>query len=486
MHIYIKIILAGCLISMSSCKKDFLYVIPQNQQVASTVDDYSKLLNDKRFFVYDFAGGWQGQVLMGDDVSAEGSYFTIAHAVSQKAFQWADNIFQSADTDWTMSLWLSNLYTLNKIINEVMDATGGTEQQKKVLRAEAYATRAWLYFQFVNFYGKPYSAATAATDPGFPIILAADITVNNFTRASVQETYNQVIEDFNRAIADLPVSATSAVHFNKAAAEGLLGKVYLFMGENTEALPLLNQAFTDNAAAATPARLYNYNTEFAAGGKFYPVTQDGPTNSPGINYIDVTESIVSKAFYNTSYNGNGYENNFIVLSPEASALYDAADMRLSFYAAQFPYYVPNPSGRLSKIGVQYSKFGLQLSELYLLRAECKARLNDLEGARTDAEVLRNARMPAASASVPAAAAGNQQAMIRFLFEEREREFAGEGYRWFDMRRESVDPVFSGKTYRHLVYNDDGTVTTITLPPVRLTMRLPYFITTANPGMPNNP
>jgi len=100
--------------------------------------------------------------------------------------------------------------------------------------------------------------------------------------------------------------------------------------------------------------------------------------------------------------------------------------------------------------------------------------------------LRNARMPASAAAVPAVAASTQPALLAFIFDEREREFAAEGYRWFDMRREAADPLFATKTYTHTVYEDDGKLTTYTLKKERLTMRLPYYITISNPAMPNNP
>lgn len=480
------IILTVLALCSGSCKKDFLNIVPQNSQVAINAEDYAMLMNDKRFFYYDFAGGWQGEVLMGDDVSAEGSMYSSAMAVSRNAFTWTDNIFQASDRDWTTENFLNSLYTLNKVINEVMDSANGTEQRKKTIQAEAYATRAWLYFQFINFYGKPYQSSTAPTDLGFPIITVADVTEKTFTRASVQAVYEFIIQDFTTAISSLPVTSQSAIHFNKAAAEGLLGKVYMYMGRNADALTAFNSAFADNAASSVPAKLYDYNVELASGGKFYPVTTDGPNNSPGINYLDVTESLVAKSFYNSGYNGNGFGNDFIVLSPKTQSLFGPNDLRLAFFGPRFPNYSTNPSGRLSKIGVQFSKFGLQLSELYLLRAEAKARQNDLTGARADVETLRVKRMPAVDASIPAATASSQPALINYIFNEREREFAAEGYRWFDMRRESVDPILTGKTYTHLVYNQDGTTTTFSLKKERLTLRLPYYISIANPDMPNNP
>jgi peptidoglycan/xylan/chitin deacetylase (PgdA/CDA1 family) len=131
--------------------------------------------------------------------------------------------------------------------------------------------------------------------------------------------------------------------------------------------------------------------------------------------------------------------------------------------------------------------GLQLPDLYLLSAECKARLNDLQGATADIETLRKNRMPATDAAVPATIAGDQTTLIRFIFDERVREFAAEGYRWFDMRRQSVDPLFAGQVFTHTLHKADGTIVTYTLKqPNRLTLQLPPTLVNANPGMPNNP
>lgn len=485
--IYKSIFLSLLCAGLVSCKKDFLHIVPQGAQIAVTTNDYSLLMNDAGLSQYTYAGGWQGQAIMGDEMAAESSKFNAAILPAQAAFRWDDQIFQVADIDWSTQLWLANLYQLNKVINEVSQSTGGSDQQKKAILAEAQASRAWVYFQLINFYGKPYQASSAGADPGFPIILTADITVTKFTRSSVQEVYDFIIKDFTAAIANLPVNSVSGIHFNKAAAEGLLGKVYLYMGKNAEALAQFNAAFNDNAARSVPAVLYDYNTAFAAGGKFTPISDNGPNNSPGFNHNDFTESIVSKSFYNYTLSGNGFGNDAFVLAPQAAALFGSSDLRLKFYAPQFPYNEPNPSGRLRKYAVEYSQFGLQISELYLLRAEVKARLNDLPGAVTDVEMLRKNRMPSADASIPVTVAGNQTALIKFVFDERLREFAMEGYRWFDMRRNSVDPIFSGQTYTHTLFNNaDNTVTTYTLRPVRLTLKLPLSLTTANPDMVNNP
>ncbi|WP_207532720.1 RagB/SusD family nutrient uptake outer membrane protein [Desertivirga arenae] len=480
---YIFCLLVICA-SFSSCKKDFLEVIPKGQQIAEKTEDYALLMNNSTFYQYLNGGGWQAPVLMGDDVAAEATFFNSAPVQTQRLFRWDEVIYdQVTDVASDLRLFLPQVYTSNLVINEVMGSKGGSEQQKKALQAEALATRAWIYFQLVNFYAKPYNAATAGTDPGFPIITKADAMESVFNRGTVQGTYDFIISDLVSAIENLPMENVIRTRFSKPAAQALLGKVYLFMGKPDLALPLLESALANNASAASPARLYDYNVTFAPGGSFLPIANNGPT-SPGNNYNDFTESILAKTFGNPF----AFGNSGIIISPETAALYSPSDLRLKFYSPTYNTGQPNPQGRLRKYGVSYSKFGVGLPELHLLIAESRARLNRLDAAVADLEAFRSKRMPAADAKVPAAVAGDQNALIRFIFDERVREFAAEGYRWFDMRRMSVDPVFQGITFTHKVYPATATAPVVYTmnQPDRLVLRIPPNIMVSNPGMENNP
>lgn len=473
----------------TACKKDFLNVIPKGRQVAEATQDYNLLLNGRDLYLYQ-SGGWQSMALMGDDVAAEGTVFAQSSIQSQNSFKWSDDIYTQDDVPLDLRNFLVQLYLINKVINEVTDSKGGTELEKKAIKAEAHANRAFINFQLINFYAKPYLASSASQDPGFPLVREADINLGLPERNTVQEVYESIISDLSTAIADLPArSSTLSTRFSRAAAEGFLGKVYLFMNRPADALPLLSAALADNALAANPARLYDYNVEFGPGGKFQPVSGGIPANSPGQNIFDFTESVLARTFSIGPFSGSQLGSDFVVLSPKAQQLFSASDLRLKFYAPLLAYSQPNPSGRLSKINAySFSKLGLQLPDLLLLSAEAKARTNDLQGAWSDLENLRKHRMPEPDAIVPQHIRSNQTALISFILNERVREFATEGYRWFDMRRLSVDPLFSGEVFTHLLYNDgsSGNTTTYTLKKERLTMRLPFYITKSNPQLTNNP
>jgi len=468
-------IIAAVLCSlMFSCKKSFLEVSPKGKLIAQRVSDYNLLLSNLELVNIDASA----QVPMGDEVAAIEPYFSGATVKKQRLFRWDNVIYEPTENASETETPLKNIYTFNKIINEVSAATDGTEQEKLSIMAEALAGRAWTNFLLINYFGKPYQASTAATDPGFPILKQADVTETKFTRASIKEVYDFIVDDLTKAIPNLPAKTTHRIRMSKAAAEGLLGKVYLFMGKPNEALSLLNAAIADLSNSAIPVGFYDYNVTFGPGGEFLPIGLFGPSYPYAPN---IRESLYGKQSYWS------FSTNELVITKKTADLFDASDLRLNFYSKTAFFGPDYPNGLLRKMGPSSLQFGVVIPDLYLLRAECKARLNDLSGAKADVETLRKNRMPLASSAVPAAIAGQQLPLLNFIFEERIREFAVTGYRWFDMRRLSVDPLFSNNTFTHTLYSETGSVLSIfTLKPERYVLRFPQKVMDENPGMQNNP
>ncbi len=469
------------ILCLHSCKKEFLEVEPKGKLIAQTLDDYNQLLNNLDFLnQVSLPSNGRAEVPMGDEVAAVEPFFSGTSLKAQRLFRRDSVIYEPNENAAEMSVALQNIYTYNTIINEVFSATDGTEQQKKQIQAEAMAGRAWTYFSLINYYGKPYNGTTSATDAGFPIITKADVTEKNFTRASVREVYDFIVNDLTTAIANLPLKTTHRLRMSRAAAEGLLGKVYMFMANFEGALPLLDAAFTDLTSSAIAVRLYDYNLAFAPGGSFLPMGLFGPRYPLA---PDNEEIIYAKQFSNDWT----FRFSEFVISPQTVTLFDDSDLRLKFYRnTPFPSGDPYPSGMLRRIGPTSTQFGVIVPDLYLLRAECKARLDDLAGAKNDVESLRIKRMPAVDAPVPESIASDKVALVTFILEERIREFAMQGYRWFDMRRLSVDPVFNTTiNYTHTLYDTTGSTSTFALTPARFVLKFPQKIIDQNPGMQNN-
>ena len=466
------------MIALAGCKKSFLEITPSGKIIAETTSDYDLMLNSltlgNQFMTYAQA--------MGDEMAAFESYYFSVRLQQQRAFQWENTIYeQNEDAPETQYPTIA-LYAYNKIINEAPASKGGTEAQKNAVRAEALAGRAWSYLQLINTFARPFDATTASTDPGFPIITEANVTISNYPRKSVKEVYDFIIKDLQDAIPNLSAAPVHRYRMSRPAAEALLAKTYLFMGLYAEALPHLNIAMTDIAASNYPVRLYDYNVAFATGGALAPVTEFGPTVP---NLYNNQESLYSRQ---TSGDWTSL-TNALLLTPETMGLYGISDLRRVFLRnTPYPSGAAFPQNMTQRVGPFSPIIGMTLPDVYLMRAEVKARLNDLTGARADIEALRSKRMPTADAPVPTGIAADRISLVKFILEERIREFAALGYRWFDMRRLSVDPEFKSTVkYQHVLYTGTGNVTkTFTLRPERLTFRIPPKVLAENPGMQDNP
>lgn len=463
---------------LSSCKKNFLEVTPRGRLVASQTSDYELMLNGLTLL----GTGASAQAFLGDEVAGFNPFFDASVARTQRLFKWEADVYDRDQTASEMTTYMQWIYLYNKIINEVMDSQGGTEQEKKRIRAEALGNRAFTNFQLINYFAKPYNVTTANTDPGFPIITASDVTETSFSRGTVQGMYDHIITDLTTAIPDLPSNVQHRLRMSRPGAESLLAKVYIFMGRFNEALPLLNNCLNSLSGAAVPINLYNYNTEFVTGGVFLPVNQFGPTipQDP-----DFREAIFNRV---ASPGLGQFTNNALILSPEAVSLFGTTDQRRRMFINNpYPSGSVYPLGMLRRYGPARMFVGMMLPEIYLFRAECHARANNLTAAVADLELLRRNRMPLANAAVPTAAQATRLTLLNFIMDERIREFALQGNRWYDMRRLSVDPLFGQKIFIHRVYDQTGNIiSTFTSTPERLVMRFPGIVINQNPGMENNP
>nr|WP_121272745.1 RagB/SusD family nutrient uptake outer membrane protein [Pedobacter schmidteae] len=469
-----------------SCKKDFLDVVPKGVAIATKTSDYERLLNDPALNVLTRAS----QIVMSDELAGFAPLYVagsgIASITDQKAFEYQDDLYLASENDSELTILERQLYTFNKVINEVMDAKEGNDAQKKALRAEALAGRAWVHFMLVNYYGKPYNAATAGADPGIPLVKVADVTQTTFTRSSVQAAYDLIIADLTEAIPDLPAQIIARQRMSKAAAEAILGKVYVYMQQFDKALPLLSSSVTHLSASSISVGLYDFNGAFSTGGSFFPLN---PFTGPNRINMNTDKEVLYVKYFINFYS---YILSGIPISKQTAELYASADLRLNFFTASpFPPTGVTYPNKMMRCYGRYNNMGINVPDIYLLKAECESRTGDLGSAVADLVAFRKTRMNkdvANAANVPANIASDKIALTKFILEERIREFATTGERWWDMRRLSVDETYkSTVSMVHNVYDATGNmVKSFPLKLERLTFRFPQYIMSANPGLGQNP
>lgn len=483
------LVLFAVLAPQLSCKKEFLEIVPKGQQIATMTKDYRQILNT------NYLTQSNASVYMGDELAALQPFINEHTLRAQRLFKYAERIYEADQLPEEMSSeegYIRRLYVFNKIINEVMDSQGGTEMEKKAILAEAKAGRAICNFLFLTDFSTPYDPATAATELGIPGLTKADVTLTDFKRQTKKESYEQIISDLTDAIPDLgPLEHRRKI--SRLAAHFYLARIYMTMQNFDAAKQQLDEAIAEIPKSTIPLALYDYNKVLDpdADETWFPLLLGlFLVGSP--QPAENTQTIYNIQVYAVSYVG-GNANAFL-LSPATIALFDPQDKRPNMFdplefngSATFPLGMRHPIGFGTPVGPS-------LPDLYLMRAECRARANDLAGAVSDVELLRAQRSGAPA--VPPAAAASKETLVRYILDERIREFAFTGLRWLDMRRLSVDPVYHDHVrYTHEVrsiedVNSDGVagdvVETHALDPKRFALKFGERMLRESKGLEENP
>lgn len=375
-------------------------------------------------------------------------------AANLRAYTWAEQFFDvnTADPDWRLSY--AALYPANLVIQDVMKSSGGTISQKKQLVAEARVHRAYSYFTLVNEYGKQYNEATNATDPGVPLITAADVSITP-VRTNVKAVYDLVISDLQAAIPDLPPLNTHNIYPSKAGAYALFARVYLQMGKYTEAglyadsaLALQHQLIDLAKITAVPLRL------------------DNP------------EIILSKKA-GASHTYGAMQ----VLSSSLLALYDKKDLRYTLFTTDYVNGgVTYRTNKVESINYETRNIGPGVPEMLLIKAETQARAGDAAAAMATINTLRQKRF--AAADYIALTATDKDDALRKVIAERRRELCFKCLRWFDMKRLSSEAAFAQSLTRTDLAT--GQSTTLTPGSNRYVFPIPAYNIQLNPALEQNP
>ncbi|MDR2916387.1 MAG: RagB/SusD family nutrient uptake outer membrane protein [Tannerella sp.] len=143
----------------------------------------------------------------------------------------------NGQTDATQNYWqyrYKGIMRTNICIERIPGATISDEVLRKRMIAEAKFIRAFQYFELVKNFG------------GVPLVfsMAMPSEVEGIQRASVEDTYKQIEADLLDAIEVLPLrsgyGSSDIGRATKGAAQGYLGKVYLYQGKYAEAKTVLS------------------------------------------------------------------------------------------------------------------------------------------------------------------------------------------------------------------------------------------------------
>lgn len=316
----------------------------------------------------------------------------------------------------------NQIYGVNAIL-EGVTASALTIQQKAQLEGEALFVRGLLHFYLLQLFGD------------IPYIQTTDYRANStISRMPENLVYASIITDLKAASALLlpsySVSNTERVRPNSLAVKALLARVYLYKGDWDNANKMATDVIDNNSPyifETNPDKVFlKGSTETiwqfmpGAAGKN---TDEGVVfilNSGPPQLVALTQSLV-----------NSFAANDLRKSRWIGSVSNASGTW--HYAAKYK------EARFTAASREYS-IVLRLTEQYLIRAEARAQLEDLIGAKKD---LNKIRMRAALTDI---LSDSKEEILEVIQQERRKELFTEfGHRFFDLKRtQKLDAVLSVK------------------------------------------
>ena len=458
--IYFILIIATA--ALESCNKD-LNQVPISSATTATFyqqpSDFLQAVNA----IYNNLRGYPDRLMFLSEVRSDNIYPANADGVARDHDP--INNFQKniATNVYVEEGWRTNfkgIFDANTVLDQIAKNGSyiGSDALATRLTAEARFLRAFFYFDLVKYYGKvpiidhPASAAEA----------------NAISRSAVADVYKFIIDDLQFAVANLPAdysgkfpaySSADVGRATKYAAEAILAKVYmtrsgpdygiegpgLGLSEWNMALPLLQDIINSGLFAFNPnfSKIFSYTNQSPAVNKEAVFDIMFVRGQSPILGTDFPWLLSPQNYFNSFPTGNTAANGLIGnpnVSYDLLNDFDSNDARKSptIHTSPFSYngtvdahpffrkYLDTTQIPTSRFDWGINFIAVRYTDILMLKAECI--LNGAPGSQSDVDDIVN--------QVRARAGLDPITGVRLaqLYDERRREFANEGSRWFDLQR----------------------------------------------------
>ncbi|MDF2192118.1 RagB/SusD family nutrient uptake outer membrane protein [Paraflavitalea sp. CAU 1676] len=469
---YSVLIAAGLL--TTSCNKEFLEADPRGQFLEDKYYRNEQEAYNGLVAVYDVVG-WQGGgyvTKIGTMDAGSDDHFAGGGGPNDITnYQVFSNYTLSPAVGPHLELWakgFSGIFRANTLLAK-LPKVPMDENNKKRFTAEAKFLRAYFYFDLVRF----FKSIPLLTEPVAPEKMYDVLQVTS------DVVYAQIEKDLKEAFAELPASltlSTQAGRATKAAAQSLLGKMYLWQKKYKEAaaeFAVVNgtpggTGAYGNKLFSTFAGLFSLANEFNTESVFeisYTNTSAGGWGCVSCTEGNVLNIMTGPRGYNRKdASAPDYVSGWSFL-PVTDDLFNVMkdDPRLNATIANLKqletdnkityqkgymntgYFLEKTAGRESfkwtgagnmELNFPKNMYDMRLADLYLLEAEALLMTNsDLPRAQALLDAVRDRAYGDALHRVPLT--------LNNLKLERRMELAGEGHRWLDLVRWGDAPTVLG-------------------------------------------
>lgn len=319
--------------------------------------------------------------------------------------------------------------------------------------AEAKFIRAYIYFYLLAVYG---DQALLGNDTGDGVVLNLE-PYNGYNpnevsgRSSNAAIWEQIILDLEDAIADLPASVPdikSRIRANKAVAQALLSRVYLYKGTytNNQTELGLSRDLANSVLKTTGYTFSNSSTEFSTA--LFPsneYTQSGSYPDPTTRSNELIFYQPSRIYADDYPSGiSYYRKNTLYVPATMKDLYDENDVRRTYliWRGSSSDNVKD-STTMKYSGGEYNDIiYIRLAEVKLTYAETLVRTQNAVSEEAVAQLndVHQRAFPEGMKPTLYTKADfpTVESFLKELLKERNRELAYEGhYRWDLMRTNNL-------------------------------------------------
>lgn len=442
---YLVLFLVSLLVS---CDKK-LDLSPENNLVES------QLLEDRGTTERLIAGGFYTQFLIERDA------LPIADLSTGNLYL-ATNTYYNGTVDPTSGL-LARIWTehykainiANVVINNLPKYAKFEESTQRQFIAEAKFLRAYSYFRLTLLFAEGWYEANGGGKLAVPLRLDAFSHSDEsqyIPRSTNQQVFDQVIQDLEQAIPDLPMSYPTATQADvklrsRAAqnvARALLTRIYLYRHRDADVVKMADTILSDASysLASSPDLVFPNNSSVIA----------APANIP-FNKEIIYGFPVS---WNSALASNTANNFQYAVDPVFVKTYAPSDIRRTTMLRTLTPTQTVPDGEIrSNKYTSPNMFDnmmiIRLSEVMLNKAEALTNLQGVNQAAID--LLNNIHQRAfspANKPVPYTLSSfvDKQQFLEVLWQERNWELAFEGHDRFDHMRtgRAINPVIPANRY----------------------------------------
>lgn len=439
---YNYIIVCALFLALTSCS-EFLDIKPIGKVIPTTAEEYRSLLakayktipSDK-----GLANFRSDEMKVSADDNDQNSYGFLEN--------WDDASINTTNASFSWQFYYRVIYIANQVIENAGNIKSTDVAVVNQLVGESYLLRAYMHFTLVNLHGEPYTLGGGPASKSIPLMKDADLEKSRF-RDTVSDVYASVLSDISAAKELINVDRwepSFSYRFNKTSVDALESRVNLYMGKWQVALDAAQRVL------ATDYKLVDMNEELAVLPNHYTSSENIAASEAPIS-SNVQRGALAPAQFLTKYSED--------------------DLRLTKYFALEAE--ENGDRKSVKAGSDAFKTTFRLGEFVVTAAEAAAELGQVDLAK--ASLLDLAKNRYTNEGYQAVQVQlkemNKDELIDFIHDERARELAFEGHRWFDLRRttrQQIIKVIDGVSYE--LKKDDP----------RYTIPIPRDATQANPNL----